>query len=565
MKRWQLPKSLGLAGWLAAGVCVSVSLLTWFGYRAIREWQRSSVQLMERRANETANLLVTALSHDMYAVQKSVLSAADRSTFVLEPPQDLTNMVASAFARYPYPESFFTSRGSLTAPVSFFIRSDRPPAWAASGGIPNRFPVSVQNDSAIGREMIEHVELDAALGRRFSIFEVTTGATEYQVVARLLYHDEERQQLDGVFGFLVNMEWVRGHYFPELTNQIAQIGGATGMALAVYDETGAKVATTGAAITTGPIVRRSFPVMFSDPLLMAVDQPRDFVSKRWTVEVAAAADPTLAAAIRGADRTLLLAACAAATLAFGLVLTARAVGASARLSELRSEFVATVTHELKTPIATIRAVGDTLVSGRVPAPSAQREYAQLVVQEAKRLTRLVDNLLALSRITDVTEVYMFEPLSVDVLVDTTLQEFGQQLSEAGFETQIEIPADLPPVRGDRTAMGLLLDNLVDNAIRYSSSTRFLRIGAHRDDGHVVIEVSDKGRGIPEDELDLVTRKFFRGRQWTSHGSGLGLAIVKRIVTDHDGELGIWSKVNVGTTVSVELPISKDDEEADSRR
>jgi signal transduction histidine kinase len=564
MKQWQLPKSLGLAGWLAAGVCVSVSLVTWSGYRAIREWQRSSVQLVERRANETANLLVSALSHDMYAVQKSVLAAADREAFALTPPHDLSNIVASAFARYPYPESFFACGGSLDAPVSFFLRSDRPPPWAVPDVNPNRFPVSVQNDSALGRSVIEHVRSDAALGRRVSIFELNAGGVDYQVVARLLYHDEERQQLDAVFGFMVNMPWVRDHYFPELTNQIAQIGGATGLALAVVDESGKRVANTR-VLGAGPMVRRSLPIMFSDPLLMAVDQPSDFSWRRWTVEVGGAADPTLAAAISGADRMLLLAAFAAATLAFGLVFTARAVSASARLTDLRSEFVATVTHELKTPIATIRAVGDTLVSGRIPTPAAQREYAQLVVQEAKRLTRLVDNLLAMSRITDVTEVYMFEPLAVDGLIDMTLQEFGKQLAEAEFETQVEIPADLPSVRCDRTAMGLLLDNLVDNAIRYSPTTRFLRIGARRENGLVVIDVSDKGRGIPEDELDLVTRKFFRGRHLISNGSGLGLAIVKRIVTDHDGELSISSTVNVGTTVSVGLPISKDDEEADSRR
>jgi signal transduction histidine kinase len=565
MKRWQLPKSLGLAGWLAAGVLISVSVLTWFGYRAIREWQRSSVQLVERRANETANLLVTALSHDMYAVQKSVLAAADREAFTVVPPHDLSNMVASAFARYPYPESFFVARGPLDSPIAFFLRSDRLPAWAAHDENPNRFPVSVQSESAVGLSITEHVRSDVALGRRFSIFELQVRNVEYQVVARLLYHDEERQQLDAVFGFMVNLPWVRDHYFPELTNQIAQIGGATGLAVAVVDQSGTRVANTQAALSEGPMVRRSFPIMFSDPLLMAVDQPSGFPWQRWTVEVGGSADPTLAAAISGADRMLVLAAFAAATRPFGIVFTARAVSASARLTALRSEFVSTVTHELKTPIATIRAVGDTLVSGRIPTATAQREYAQLVVQEAKRLTRLVDNLLALSRITDVTEVYMFEPLAVDGLVDMTLQEFGQQLAEAGFETHVEIPADLPPVRGDRTAMGLLLDNLVDNAIRYSPESRFLRIGAHRENGRVVIEVCDKGRGIPEDELDLVTRKFFRGRHLTSHGSGLGLAIVQRIVTDHDGELGISSNVNVGTTVSVRLPISKEDEEADSRR
>jgi two-component system phosphate regulon sensor histidine kinase PhoR len=250
----------------------------------------------------------------------------------------------------------------------------------------------------------------------------------------------------------------------------------------------------------------------------------------------------------------MIAALAAVSLAFGFLLTARAVRESARLAEMRSEFVATVTHELKTPIATIRAVGDSLVSGRVRTADDQREYAQLVVQEAKRLTRLVDNLLAMSRITDVADVYSFEPLSVDGLVDKVLDEFGQQLAAARFETQVDIPLDLPLVRADRTAVVLMLENLVDNAIRYSPATRSLRISARRDGVNlVVLDVSDTGRGIPDDEIDQVTRKFVRGRHAVSGGSGLGLAIVKRIVTDHGGRLTLRSAVDVGTTVSVSLP------------
>jgi signal transduction histidine kinase len=244
-------------------------------------------------------------------------------------------------------------------------------------------------------------------------------------------------------------------------------------------------------------------------------------------------------------------------------MTMRAVRANARLAQLRSDFVATVTHELKTPLATIRAVGDTLVSGRIGTQTAQREYAQLVVQESKSLTRLVDNLLALSRITDVTEVYSFEPQSVDALVEDTLQGFGPQLEAAGFETDVDLPADLPLVRADRTAMGLMLDNLVDNAIRYSPTRRHLHIAAHRENGHVALDVTDEGRGIPEDEIEHVTRKFFRGRHVVPHGGGLGLAIVKRIVTDHGGELTIRSRVNAGTTVTVMIPVSKDHEQADS--
>jgi signal transduction histidine kinase len=131
------------------------------------------------------------------------------------------------------------------------------------------------------------------------------------------------------------------------------------------------------------------------------------------------------------------------------------------------------------------------------------------------------------------------------------------------ETQVEIPADLPLIRGDRTAIGLMLDNIIDNAIRYSPARRSLLITAAQADGAIVLNVTDAGQGIPEDQLAHVTRKFFRGRNPVSNGSGLGLAIVKRIAGDHGGHLRIESTLNVGTTVSVSFPMVRSDEETDS--
>jgi signal transduction histidine kinase len=140
------------------------------------------------------------------------------------------------------------------------------------------------------------------------------------------------------------------------------------------------------------------------------------------------------------------------------------------------------------------------------------------------------------------------------------------LAAAGFDARVEMPPDLPAVRADRTAMTLVLENLIDNAIRYSQATRSLRISAHQNGERlVVLEVADQGRGIPADEIGQVTRKFVRGRHAGSGGSGLGLAIVKRIVADHGGQLAIHSVVNAGTTISVSLPIFEDDEEADPGR
>jgi signal transduction histidine kinase len=568
MMEWIAPRFRGLAGWMAAGVCASVALLTWFGYHAIREWQRSSTLLVERRADAAADLLVTALTRDMHAVQKSVLASPDWDAFMIDPPSDVGN-IASAFARYPYPESFFAARGTPVATsVTFFTRSNRPPAWAPDEATPNRFPVTTSTVPKVAEAIVARIAADAAFGRRFSIFQLAIGGVPHQVIVRLAYHDQFRETLDGIFGFTVDMPWVRRHYFPELTSQVARIGGTgSGLALSVVDQAGNGVAQTTASTHEGPTSRRTFPMMFFDPLLVVLDPPGDLPWDEWAVQVSAAADPTLEAAIRGADRTLILAAFAAASLAFGLVLTARAVRASASLAEMRSEFVATVTHELKAPIATIRAAGDSLASGRVSETGDQRQYAGLVVQEAKRLTRLVDNLLAMSRITDVADVYSFEPLGLDTLAETVVAYFRQQLVSAGFEIVVDIPADLPPVRADRTAMTLLLENLVDNAIRYSPAHRWLRISAHQgDDGLVVLAVADHGRGIPQSEIGLVTRKFVRGRHAGSGGSGLGLAIVKRIVADHGGRLAIHSVVDAGTIISVTLPVFEDDdEEADPDR
>jgi signal transduction histidine kinase len=225
-----------------------------------------------------------------------------------------------------------------------------------------------------------------------------------------------------------------------------------------------------------------------------------------------------------------------------------------------------MTHELKTPLATIRAVGESVASGRVTTAEMVREYAQLVVQESKRLTRIVDNSLAYSRITDVADAYHLEALDLPALVEEALHGFTSQSSAKDFEIEIDVPADLPQIHGDRTAMGLLLDNLIDNAARYSGESRWIGVRAWRTSRAVHVAIADHGVGIPRNEIRLVVRKFVRGRRAGSGGSGLGLAIVSRIVEAHGGTLDLQSTVGVGTTVAIALPISDvTDDEANSHR
>ena len=158
-------------------------------------------------------------------------------------------------------------------------------------------------------------------------------------------------------------------------------------------------------------------------------------------------DAALESARTGAGRTLLVVAIAGTVFALGLALTLYSIRSHAKLAQLRADFVATVTHELKTPVATIRAAADTLVAGRVSDGEGARRYAQLMVNESKHLTRLLDNLLAYARIADTTEVYSLRPIAVQQLVDHAVRNARSRLEAAGFVVKLDIAPDLPADRG----------------------------------------------------------------------------------------------------------------------
>jgi signal transduction histidine kinase len=376
----------------------------------------------------------------------------------------------------------------------------------------------------------------------------------YQVVARFLYRNL-LERPDGIFGFVVNLEWARQHYFPDMLAEVSRIPGAEPpLALSIFDSAAHLVSGETQIISdTYAHSARRFQLMFFDPLLVAVDQPATLKPEVWIVRATGSGDPKLAAAVRGADWTIAIAAIAAGSLAVGFTLTLRAVRSETQLSLARSEFAATVTHELKTPVATIRFAGETLLSGSISTPSDQQTYAQVVVQQSKRLSLLIDNLIALSKITEPADVYVVEPVALEVIIEDTLHTFSTQLQEAGFHVEVTITPETCHVAADPRALSLAFDNLVDNAIRYSPDVRHLEIQAKQVGAKVSIEIRDHGQGIPPDEVAHVTRKFYRGRDSHQRGSGLGLAIVKRIVEAHGGVLSIESIVGKGTAVNILLP------------
>jgi signal transduction histidine kinase len=170
------------------------------------------------------------------------------------------------------------------------------------------------------------------------------------------------------------------------------------------------------------------------------------------------------------------------------------------------------------------------------------------------LARLVDNLLSFSRVTGSgLEEHQFEPVALPDLVTDTLERFAIHIAQAKFTVRLDIPPTLPLISGDASAIELMLDNLVDNAIRHSRTARQLEIRATAEQGKVVLDVIDFGGGIGDDELPHVMRKFYRGRNAGAGGTGLGLAIANRIATEHGGTMTIRSRAGCGTTVTVAFP------------
>ena len=545
------------SNWLAALICCGLCAVAWYGYRATDQWHRSAALLADHRGQEAADLLTRALTRDMSGVQTSILSSPEQNRHAFDPPYEANDLVALAFARYPYPEFFFGWTPSSAGTV-MFARTDRLPAWIGKAERADVYPVEVRHDPPEIAALRRRVESDIAERRRYSVFETSIGGARYQVVALLTYEGVTREQLDRVFGTAVNLDWARKHYFNDILQQVAQIAGnASAASYAVIDDRGRRVAGTLEPSAQEAVATRAFPLLFFDPTLVTVDPPADLTRRSWTVATSAAGDPTFVLAARGARRSLVVVGAGVTLLALSLLATARAARASAALAAVRADFVATVTHELKTPLSTIRAVGETLVRGRVKTSQDLNRYAHLLVREERRLTRLVNNLLAYSRVTDVTEVYTFETLEPGALISEATQAFRRQLNDSEIRLEVDVPDDIPAVRADRTAIVLALDNLIDNAIRYSGAANTVSVRASHDANHVRFDVVDRGVGIPADDLPQIKRRYVRGSTARGAGNGLGLAIANRIAADHGGALEIVSEVGRGTTATLIIPKAAD--------
>lgn len=240
-----------------------------------------------------------------------------------------------------------------------------------------------------------------------------------------------------------------------------------------------------------------------------------------------------------------------------------------RLGALKSEFVANVSHELKTPLSLIRMFGEMIATGRVRGPDVAREYGDIITRESERLSRLIDNVLDFSRMERGKEAFQFTFGDLREVVERSLDVYRYRLEQEKVPLRTEIDGDLPPVRLDENAMTLVVLNLIENAVRYGvrgEDTDEIAVRLEHTHGHVRLSVEDRGFGIPVAEQKHIFERFYRARadrSRSARGNGIGLSLVKHITEAHGGRTWVESTPGVGSKFLVELPVVTVDEEKTS--
>ena len=237
------------------------------------------------------------------------------------------------------------------------------------------------------------------------------------------------------------------------------------------------------------------------------------------------------------------------------------------VERMRADFVANVSHELRTPLASLIGFVETLQGPAADDPPAQKRFLAIMAEQGARMNRLIDDLLSLSRVELTEHQTPSESLDLVGLIQRIVAGFQPGLAERKVQLALRLEADLPAVTGDADQMAQVLQNLLDNGLKYGRDGGVLRLDVTvAQPGQrwpsrrgIVVAVADQGAGIPREHIPRLTERFYRvdkGRSRAVGGTGLGLAIVKHIVNRHRGQLLIESEEGQGTTVSVWLPVAQ---------
>ena len=550
-------RGIRLAAGLAVVVAIPMAVLFYFQFKSLRDIETTSAVVLRQLSSDTAESLTRSVEDYLKRPHISVLL---RIPSARTEPLDLPfiePIFNDAMTESPFVESFFvwTERGPMSNRLLVFDQSSRA---MPAGDIDKRF----REDKALAAQLLPKFNELVKTRRAIVAFTETINGRPHYVQAQLRFEGPARERMTSLMAFAVDAEKLRTQYIPQVLRDwlatVQQPSGFPRLETEVLDEDGAHIYQSHPERDghVEPVDERSFAIIFFDKELLEFAAPYEQHREIWGLRTSYG--PPIPEIVSAATRPqLALMVVLALAMGLGVFLVAGAAAREVRVAELKSNFVASVSHDLKTPLALIQLFAETLELGRVRTPERAQEYYRIINGESKKLTRLIENILDFSRMEAGLRPYRMEPADLSESVKKVLSRMETQFEQGHFSVTTNIEPDLPRILADEGAAEQAIENLLANAVKYSGEAKQIEVAARRVNGHIVVSVTDHGIGISRREQGRIFRKFYRVQRELSggpQGTGLGLAIVDHTMRGHGGFVRVESEPESGSTFSLHFPI-----------
>ncbi|HCA81074.1 MAG TPA: hypothetical protein DEP53_15195 [Bacteroidetes bacterium] len=344
-----------------------------------------------------------------------------------------------------------------------------------------------------------------------------------------------------LMGFEIDPEYFATQLLSEAARSVES--GET-VAFGILDERDSVISVLCNRAVQRPLVVESFPEVFRGWKVAIFDTEGRSIEKVIDTE---------------RNMYLLLLLSIVSVLVIGVVVTLRAAAHEMEVSRTKAEFVSSVSHELKTPLALIRMFGETLESGIVTDELKRKEFYSIIRKESERLTHLIDNVLDFSKMDAGNKEYHYEEADIVDVVRNTVEAYMFHIRDIGFVVERRYPEESLIARFDTDAISQAILNLLSNATKYSDDRKVIRISVERDAGFAAVSIEDEGVGIPKEALEKIFEKFYRvhnEKTKETRGTGIGLTLTKHIVEAHGGTIEVQSELGKGSTFTMKIPLAQ---------
>jgi signal transduction histidine kinase len=544
---------------LAVVVAIPVAVLFYFQFRSLNDLEETSAVVLRQLSTDTADSVAREIDEALKGPHIDILLATTQAR--LEPLDFafVDRVAAEGLSESPFIEEIWVwSENADERHADKLYVFDRASLNAPAGAIDQRFresPVRYQQVVPKLRELL-------STRRAIVAFTAVLDGRQKYVQVQLRFRTPERERITSFVGFMVDREHLRTSFFPNLIQRrlaaVQQSAGFPPLEVYLVDGDENLVTAPGAAPTSTTFVdERTFPLVFFDRQLLEYAAPYEQRRETWRVRTGYG-PKTISEIVSASTRPqMALMIVLALVMAGGVFFVAGAAAREVRVAELKSNFVASVSHDLKTPLALIQLFAETLELGRVRSAERAQDYYRIINTEARKLTRLIENILDFSKMEAGLRPYRMTSADIGELTAQAVSEMESQFAQTEFKVKLEIEPGLPRVNVDEDAVEQAIENLIANAMKYSGDSRDIEVRVGRQNNHVCVSVIDHGIGIARREQTRIFRKFYRvdsGLSGGPQGCGLGLAIVDHTMRGHGGFVRVDSELARGSTFTLHFPI-----------